>query len=155
VVAPQQPPLTVPSTLAPPKNDYFYGRDALLKQIHSFIAPPPPGSETTSLKICVLHGLGGTGKTQIAIQYRYLHEKTYRFVFWIRAEEPTETARGFSAIARELPALSDDEVPSSNQQQNIQVAYAKLCKSSTSNPKQQLRKENSDMCYRRTMASNI
>jgi hypothetical protein len=94
----------------------------------------------------VLHGLGGTGKTQIAVQYTYIHQKTYRFIFWIRAEEPAETARGFGAIARQLPSFDDEEVPNwSNQQQNIQVAHAKLCKTSMSNSHQPSSQEKSNM----------
>jgi hypothetical protein len=36
-------------------------------------------------KVIVLHGMGGVGKTQIALQYAHLHRDSYTAVFWIDA----------------------------------------------------------------------
>jgi hypothetical protein len=36
-------------------------------------------------KVIVLHGMGGVGKTQIALQYAHLHRDCYTAVFWIDA----------------------------------------------------------------------
>lgn len=47
-----------------------------------------------------LHGLGGVGKTQIALEYAYRHESDYNYVFWISGVSQTELLSGFKNIAR-------------------------------------------------------
>ena len=49
-----------------------------------------------------LYGLGGVGKTQVAIEYVYSYQKFYTGIFWIDA--PTESAllEGFQSIARKV-----------------------------------------------------
>ena len=34
----------------------------------------------------VLYGLGGVGKTQIAIEYSYQHRADFDIIYWIRAD---------------------------------------------------------------------
>ena len=34
----------------------------------------------------VLHGLGGIGKTQIALEYSYRHRNKFDIVYWLRAD---------------------------------------------------------------------
>ncbi|HEX8218261.1 MAG TPA: FxSxx-COOH system tetratricopeptide repeat protein, partial [Chloroflexia bacterium] len=46
-----------------------------------------------------IHGLGGVGKTQIAIEYAYRHAADYEAVLWLVAEEPATLASGFANLA--------------------------------------------------------
>lgn len=105
-----------------PQNPYFFGREKIIQDLHQHIKPDL-GSPLQKTKVCVLHGLGGTGKTQIATQYTYLFESCYKYVFWVRAEEPAEAARGFSAIATQL---SDETESQNNQQGSIELARTRL-----------------------------
>ncbi|RPB26407.1 hypothetical protein L211DRAFT_769464, partial [Terfezia boudieri ATCC MYA-4762] len=41
----------------------------------------------------VLHGTGGIGKTQLALQYVYRHKEAYSSVFWINAANYTAIGR--------------------------------------------------------------
>jgi hypothetical protein len=47
----------------------------------------------------VLYGLGGMGKSQLALQYAYVHKEEYTSIWWISV--PT-ISRGFVSIAQEL-----------------------------------------------------
>jgi len=70
---------SIPMCLPFQKNDNFTGRDRELAEIHEALHSPDtplPGRRTV-----VLHGLGGIGKTQLAIQYAYIHQKDYTSVW--------------------------------------------------------------------------
>src|SRR6185295_12155631 len=51
------------------------------------------------LAVVAMHGLGGVGKTQLALEYAYRRADQYRLVAWIRAEKPETLASDYSAIA--------------------------------------------------------
>jgi hypothetical protein len=48
----------------------------------------------------VLHGLGGIGKTQLAIEYITRHKEKYTAVFWFNANDEDSLKLGF----RDMPA---------------------------------------------------
>ena len=68
-------------------------------------------------KVQVLSGLGGVGKTQIALEYAYRHFADYQKVFWINAATELTIAAGFAQMAEllELPeAASRDQATAVN-----------------------------------------
>jgi len=65
------------------RNRFFLGQEDLLTQLHHRLTR---GTPTALTQIQAISGLGGIGKTQIAIEYAYRYRNTYPFVFWIRAE---------------------------------------------------------------------
>lgn len=65
-----------------------------------------------------LAGAGGIGKTQLALEYVYLHREEYRFVFWAQAETRETLNAAYNDIA-ELLAL-----PERGQQVQRQVVEA-------------------------------
>jgi hypothetical protein len=90
----------VPSYLSDaPKIDYFVGREAIIslmkKEFHSFTYP--------QLKIVVLHGLGGIGKTQTAIHFAYQHRQDYTAVLWFNAKDEDTLRQSFVKNANRLP----------------------------------------------------
>src|SRR5947209_18452733 len=60
------------------RNPFFTGREELLSLIQEYL-------ESGSMASCALCGLGGMGKTQLAVEYAYRHRERYRAVFWVRA----------------------------------------------------------------------
>ncbi|MFF4051720.1 FxSxx-COOH system tetratricopeptide repeat protein [Streptomyces chartreusis] len=80
----------------PPRNTNFTGREATLRELRQRL---------TSDNDCttqVVHGLGGVGKTQLAVEYAYLFRPEYRFVAFVDAEDPDLVASQFASLAREL-----------------------------------------------------
>lgn len=86
-------------TVPYPRNPYFTGREALLDELHTRLH----GSQTIALsRSHALHGLGGIGKTQLAIEYAYRHAQDYAAVFWITAETPESILASLQHVAATL-----------------------------------------------------
>ncbi|MCY2928808.1 MAG: FxSxx-COOH system tetratricopeptide repeat protein, partial [Planctomycetota bacterium] len=49
-----------------------------------------------------ISGLGGVGKTQLAVQYAWQHGGEYKVVWWVRAEQPAQLAADYADLARAL-----------------------------------------------------
>ncbi|KAF2684663.1 TPR-like protein [Lentithecium fluviatile CBS 122367] len=105
------------------QNFCFYGREDILEKVHNYLQP---ANNAERLKICTIHGTGGSGKTSIATQYLYQYGKHYKYTAWIRSEEPNGMARDFEAIAVKFNQTYELH---KNIQRNIDVAKAQLCSS--------------------------
>jgi tetratricopeptide (TPR) repeat protein len=86
----------------PQQNRNFTGRKELLERLHAGIAkqvtavvPEPPVPHT-------LHGLGGVGKTQVAIEYAHRYRGEYGLVWWISADQPVLLLSSLAALAPHL-----------------------------------------------------
>jgi hypothetical protein len=55
-------------------------------------------------KILVLNGLGGIGKTQLAVQFARKHQETFTAIFWIDGSSETNLKRSIADSAVRLPA---------------------------------------------------
>ena len=75
------------------RNPCFTGREELLAQIHTHFA------SQQALALC---GLGGIGKTQIALQYAHQYQQEYQAVLWTVASTSAALFSGYVAIADEL-----------------------------------------------------
>lgn len=77
------------------RNPQFIGRTDLLCILNIML------NEKQSLQHShrvALHGLGGVGKTQIALTYLYTYESSYDHIFWINAENEVKLKSGFEEI---------------------------------------------------------
>lgn len=118
------------STVTMFRNYTFLGRDQELKDIHGSLHSIKSGKEelgndvpdtplaakkenSKSIKYgkspacCILHGLGGIGKTQTALEYSYTFREEYDAIFWIRAELDSTLAETYAIIAKELAITKD------------------------------------------------
>src|SRR5579885_3365072 len=82
-----------------PRNPYFTGREEILETLHRQLGVGQAVALTQSL---ALHGLGGVGKTQIALEYAYRHALEYSAVFWIGAETEEQIIASLLRVAETL-----------------------------------------------------
>lgn len=88
------PPIwNVPHT----RNPNFTGRAELLEELRDAMV-----SDRTATLTQSLHGLGGIGKTQLAIEYAYRHAGEYVCVWWVRAEDAATRSSEYAALAKKL-----------------------------------------------------
>lgn len=80
----------------PARNPNFTGRGPDLAAVARQLAA---GSAVT---VHSVRGMGGVGKTQLAVEYAYAHAGDYDLVWWIAAEEPASIPDQFTALAARL-----------------------------------------------------
>src|ERR1051326_2070244 len=81
------------------RNPAFTGRDALLQHLQTCLAPTPPGTLNQAIALC---GLGGIGKTHLAVEYAYHAALEYTAVFWLAAETAESLMTSVQQIATHL-----------------------------------------------------
>lgn len=79
------------------RNPNFTGRAALLSDLRAALESGRSAALTQAL-----HGLGGVGKTQLAVEYAYRHSADYAAVWWLRAETPAALAADYAGLAGAL-----------------------------------------------------
>lgn len=97
-VAPQTPatkPIHLPSHSL---GQLFLGREAQLTQLHTHLGARPSGSHAPAV-LAVLHGLGGMGKTRLALEYAWRHAGTYSALLLVDADSPEALQRNLAALA--------------------------------------------------------
>ncbi len=77
-----------------PRNLFFIGREDLLAQLHTQLQQ----GRTTALSQAI-SGLGGVGKTQLAVEYAYRFHQDYQAVLWAHAESTESLISSYTEIA--------------------------------------------------------
>ena len=79
----------------------FVGRDEQLHQIEQQLQPD--SAEKSGRKVFIVHGLGGIGKTQLAVKYARNYHDRYSAVFWIDGSTRTRLQQSFLDAAKQIP----------------------------------------------------
>ena len=82
----------------PPQNLQFTGRTKELQLLSDIVK----GASKDQRKVAVLHGLGGIGKTDIAVQYVWQNLAAYTSVLWIHSTTTEILRRSFMIAAQNL-----------------------------------------------------
>ncbi|MEV5321731.1 FxSxx-COOH system tetratricopeptide repeat protein [Streptomyces sp. NPDC052687] len=104
--APEAEPLMQSTTTATPallvnvplRNNSFVGRQALLRAVEEQLS----AQDTAAVLPHALHGLGGVGKSQLALEYIYTHQHQYKVVCWIPAEREPMILAALAGLAAQL-----------------------------------------------------
>lgn len=83
------------SNLAP-RNPNFTGRETLLTELEERLAA---GSV---MAVVAAHGLGGIGKSQLALEYAHRHWADYDLIWWVSADSPLLIVTGYGGLAPHL-----------------------------------------------------
>ncbi|MEX1656017.1 FxSxx-COOH system tetratricopeptide repeat protein [Streptomyces pseudovenezuelae] len=82
----------------PPRNPNFTGREELLTQLHHHLLQ----EGTAAVLPHTLHGMGGVGKTTLAVEYIYQRQHEYDVVWWIPAERTAQISQSLAELALRL-----------------------------------------------------
>jgi ATP/maltotriose-dependent transcriptional regulator MalT len=66
-------------------------------------------------KILVIHGLGGIGKTQLAIEFARNHREDFSSIFWMNAKSNDSLIESFTKALREIAKTRDSTFDDSQQ----------------------------------------
>jgi hypothetical protein len=78
-------------------NLHFTDRDVLLAELHNRLDTPD-----TTVRRVVLTGLGGVGKTSVAVEHAYRRQADYDLVWWVNGEHPASLLADLAALAGQL-----------------------------------------------------
>ncbi|MGV8175176.1 MAG: FxSxx-COOH system tetratricopeptide repeat protein, partial [Methanothrix sp.] len=79
------------------RNHNFTGRKDILADLALALRSGERGDWKQAL-----WGMGGVGKTQIALEYAYSHKPDYRVVWWLRSEEASTLLSDYAQMAPKL-----------------------------------------------------
>jgi NB-ARC domain-containing protein len=111
------PGSSAPFVVPFPRNPDFVGRSDDLEALHVALQERGP----VGIRPAGLTGMGGIGKTQLAVEYVHRHKADYPGgIFWVNAAEPL--ARGLAQLGARLRPEARGEPPD----RQLQVAFEEL-----------------------------
>jgi TIR domain/NB-ARC domain len=88
----------------PARNAAFAGREDLLDQLRDRLRRQ---EAAVVVPAQALYGLGGVGKTQLALEYAHRYQADYDLVWWIVAEAPGAVPAGLAELGARLGLVQD------------------------------------------------
>lgn len=79
------------------EEELFVGRESELRQLREWLLPR---DDMSSQNVVALSGLGGVGKTQLAIKFAKQSHENYSSAFWLNAKNEITLKQAFIALSR-------------------------------------------------------
>ncbi|TVY90325.1 Kinesin light chain, partial [Lachnellula willkommii] len=101
---------------------HFVKRKSPLEELELHLRPRGKNHEPS---VVVLHGMGGCGKSQLALEFchRAKESCSHYAIFWIDATSPASTSQSFNSVAKEI---SKDAFDPADNEANLQFVRRKL-----------------------------
>jgi hypothetical protein len=128
------------------RNQNFYGREVVLDEIDTYLGPLKHKTtshllnNTEGIRTYSICGLGGVGKTQVAIEYAFRYKDNYDAIFWINGGSVGSMSSDYAKIAEGL-GLSNNK---NSSQGNLDVVSRELVKGWLAHP---IKSSNPDVGY--------
>ncbi|MFI5620013.1 FxSxx-COOH system tetratricopeptide repeat protein [Streptomyces sp. NPDC051567] len=107
-------PGTVPKIWnAPPRNPGFTGRGIVLERMRDRLGG---GMAVVLPQPQTLYGLGGVGKTQVALEYVHRFMADYDLVWWISSEQPDDVVAALAELAVRLGAQTGEDMSAASRE---------------------------------------
>ena len=84
------------------RNPHFTGREAVIEDVRRKLLAEPHAA------VQALHGTGGIGKTQVALEYAYRYAAQYDLVWWVDAEQGEQVAARYAELAARVGVAKPD-----------------------------------------------
>jgi hypothetical protein len=84
-----------------PVVSQFVARDAEMQPLERVLINTP--LTPTRRNVVVAHGLGGIGKTQLAVEFARKHQGRFSAVFWLDGSSEASLKQSFVSMAQRLP----------------------------------------------------
>lgn len=88
-------------------DDEFCGRAEELNLINEVLRPLPDGM--IRQQSYGLYGMGGVGKSRLALTYAIRFKAHFDAIFWVEGENPLAISRSFTKISRRLHLREQDQ----------------------------------------------
>ena len=80
-----------------PQNPNFTGRDRLMDSLHQSLKGGDPATHVQAV-----YGMGGVGKSHLALEYAHRHRDAYGIVWWVSAEDAATASTQLARLAQRL-----------------------------------------------------
>ncbi len=90
----------------PPRIASFTGRADELDRLDAILMQDKPAAVTQAVGRAAVQGMGGVGKTSLAIEYAHRYRKLYAGVCWCPAETRTGLLSALASLAVTLGAAT-------------------------------------------------
>ena len=78
----------------------YIGRSSEISRLQEILLSTGPERR----KVVVIHGLGGIGKTQLAIEFARKHRDNYTAIFWLDGKSQDILTRSIASIIKRVPS---------------------------------------------------
>ena len=84
----------------------FWGREDILREIQGALDPT---DDVHGQKSIALSGMGGVGKTQVALHYASISRQRYQTILWVSADSNIQLLQSFREVAQRLDLIQTDD----------------------------------------------